>query len=148
MLNKILFILFISFTFLNVADAGHRHKHDKKKEIFSIEVTAWSYAYNMHLERAIKYHNEAIAQCNEMCGYGACENLSCFQSACELINSDQPSDELIYSISSLIKAFGFENVPEWVYLKQKLVYSSFHFEMAQFYKEILTDMDLLILNNK
>lgn len=149
MLNKcILALFFFCFYACNI-DAKHHHKHDKDKEFVNLEMEAWSRAYNMHVEHANNYYNEAKIMCLELCEKASRDKaLETFASACDFIQNSKPSSRLIHSITSYLMVFGLDKICEWDYIREKLTFSVYHYEMSEFYKDMLEEMNSLIIESK
>lgn len=61
----------------------------------------------------------------------------CFTTAISLIAPNNPKSKLMGAILTLLLQYGLDCMDEWNYIQNKLHLSEYHFEMMEFYQEVL-----------
>jgi len=61
----------------------------------------------------------------------------CFSTAVALIAPNDPKSKLIGATLTLLLQYGLDCMDEWNYIQNKLHWSEYHYEMMEFYQEVL-----------
>ena len=61
----------------------------------------------------------------------------CFTASIAGITPLPPQSKLIAIILATLAEYGVDCVNEWYYINEKLYWSQYHYEMAEFYEEVL-----------
>lgn len=90
-----------------------------------------------HLDKAIHHYNQAYMAC------WYCPRISdqdkarmCYTSTWAMLGTT-PSLKIVLAVGSLLSQYGLECMKEWNFIKTNLYESQHHFEMYEFYNEIL-----------
>ena len=98
----------------------------------------WLMEYEMHKVNGLRTYLEARNKCwcipnlddREMAKY-------CFLTALGLIPGGKPCTRLVTSILALCSKYGVDAMDDWQYVQNKLNWSKYHYEMCDFYFDLL-----------
>src|SRR5574338_60665 len=91
-----------------------------------------------HYQLAIKYSEQVFMAC------WYCPNINnqekarmCYNSVWAMLGSSTPQLKLIMSVGSLLMQYGLECMREWNFIQDNLHNAQHHFEMYEFYTDVL-----------
>jgi len=61
----------------------------------------------------------------------------CFTAAVSAVSMGTPQSRIVAGISSMLICYGIDCQEEWHYIKNKLYWSEYHYEMMEFYQDVL-----------
>ena len=93
---------------------------------------------DFHLENAERCYNDAKNKCWYL------PNISnrdkgryCFTTIIVLISPGNQPAKIILGLLNLLGSYGLDCIEEWNYIEEKLKWSSYHYEMYEFYRDLL-----------
>lgn len=98
----------------------------------------WQQDYEFHMFNAKRTYEDAKNKCWFLPNISDREKARyCYNAAFTQIGSSSPCTKLVLAISSLALQYGLDCMDEWDYIKEKLHWSQYHFEMCDHYAILL-----------
>ena len=98
----------------------------------------WQEEYDLHMFHAIRTYNDAKEACWWLPRVNDRERArQCFTAAMSAVGCSTPTGKLVASVTTLLIHHGLDMINEWEYIQNKLYWSEYHFEMCEFYAELL-----------
>lgn len=91
-----------------------------------------------HRENAIRTYNEANERCRFLPKVDDRKKAEyCFNSAIAMIAPATPMSKVVIGLISLLGQYGIDCLKEWHYIDNKLFWCHYHYDMMEFYEELL-----------
>lgn len=98
----------------------------------------WVSEYNFHLENGKRTFKDAQDRCAYLPNTDDRTKAKyCFTSAISLVGSSTPGTKLVAAVTTFLVQYGIDCMDEWHYINNKLNWSKYHFEMCDFYRDLL-----------
>ncbi len=93
---------------------------------------------NFHKANAERTYKDAKNRCWWLPVLSDRENAKyCFTTAVALLTPNSPQSKLVAATMTLLLQYGLDCIDEWNYIQNKLHWSQYHYEMMEFYQDIL-----------
>jgi hypothetical protein len=98
----------------------------------------WKEDYDFHLSNGIRCYEDAKSKCWYLPNIEDREKARyCFTTSIAAVGNANAYCKLVAMVSSLLLQYGLDCMDEWDYIKTKLYWSSYHFELCDHYELLL-----------
>lgn len=108
------------------------------KKLRPDEITYYQDKCKFHKENGERTYADAKIKCWYLPDLTDRQNARyCFTAAIALLSSGSPMSKVVTSTLTVLTQYGIDCLEEWEYINNKLYWSKYHYEMSEFYQEVL-----------
>jgi hypothetical protein len=146
-MRKLFSVVFISLTsFLTchaaeiVPSAAFTIKSLDESHRIVTEKDIWKREYIFNKTNGTKTYNDAFHKCKHLkVTVLRMKATHCFKEAVDIVGTPIPGTELVETVRRLLIDAGVYEGKEWHYIENKLTWSHYYFEMADYYWKLIMD---------
>lgn len=114
------------------------HLFYKLKQLKPYERQYYEEKIKFHRENATRTYNEANERCRFLPKIDDRKKAEyCFTTAISMIAPATPMSKVVVGLISLLGQYGIDCLKEWEYIDNKLYWSHYHYDMMEFYEDLL-----------
>lgn len=133
-----LFLLGVYFLFKSLYIFSGEYEYENYRMLKYSEYAYYIKERDHHWQKAMYHYNQAYMAC------WYCPRIEhqdkarmCLTSASSMVGSSTPTGAFVMSLTTLLVQYGCECMREWHFVKTNLYESQYHFEMYEFYLDVL-----------